>query len=178
MIMAPATACLVVMSVNPVTLVAPSWPGARREVLPHGHPSIPRQWGCDRRAKKPQAQFGASWGLTSAATIEHSLGIGWRWQAGRGGRDERCATEWAHGKNSGASAGHPGGFQVATFVQQTEQRQAGNHCNESCRAQNKEVRVLLVECVDVRRPGFMRLRGAQPGEHSSEAKITFHAAMV
>src|SRR5439155_25772550 len=52
------------------------------------------------------------------------------------------------------------GFQAAAFVQHTEQRQAGTHRNESCRAQNKEVRVLMVEGVEVRRPGFMRLRGA------------------
>ena len=48
-------ACLVVMSVNSVTFVAPNlaWGEARGG-------SIPRQWGCDRRATKPQAKFGAT----------------------------------------------------------------------------------------------------------------------
>src|SRR5216110_2586381 len=43
------------MSVNPVTFVAPhlAWGEARGG-------SIPRQWGCDRRATKPQAKFGAT----------------------------------------------------------------------------------------------------------------------
>src|SRR5919108_845842 len=43
------------MSVNTVTFVAPNlaWGKARGG-------SIPRQWGCDRRATKPQAKFGAT----------------------------------------------------------------------------------------------------------------------
>src|SRR2546425_9559717 len=43
------------MSVNSVTFVAPNlaWGEARGG-------SIPRQWGCDRRATKPQAKFGAT----------------------------------------------------------------------------------------------------------------------
>src|SRR6266853_6508620 len=43
------------MSVNPVTFVAPNlaWGEARGG-------SIPRQWGCDRRATKSQAKFGAT----------------------------------------------------------------------------------------------------------------------
>src|SRR5207302_5311145 len=46
---------LVVMRVNSVTFVAPNlaWGEARGG-------SIPRQWGCDRRATKPQAKFGAT----------------------------------------------------------------------------------------------------------------------
>src|SRR5205823_14404499 len=46
---------LVVTSVNMVTFVAPNlaWGEARGG-------SIPRQWGCDRRATKPQAKFGAT----------------------------------------------------------------------------------------------------------------------
>src|SRR6266404_8210013 len=43
------------MNVNPVTFVAPhlAWGEARGG-------SIPRQWGCDRRATKPQAKWGAT----------------------------------------------------------------------------------------------------------------------
>src|SRR6266581_8841775 len=43
------------MSVNSVTFVATNlaWGEARGG-------SIPRQWGCDRRATKPQAKFGAT----------------------------------------------------------------------------------------------------------------------
>src|SRR5437016_7535604 len=46
---------LVLMNVNPVTFVAPNfaWGEARGG-------SIPRPWGCDRRATKPQAKFGAT----------------------------------------------------------------------------------------------------------------------
>src|SRR5207249_11121874 len=36
-------------------LLRPIWPGARRE-----EGASPGQWGCDRRATKPQAKFGAS----------------------------------------------------------------------------------------------------------------------
>src|SRR5439155_7206427 len=51
----PAGVNLVVISVNPVTFVAPhlAWGEARGG-------SIPRQWGCDRRATKPQAKWGAT----------------------------------------------------------------------------------------------------------------------
>src|SRR6267143_4501878 len=43
------------MNVNPMTFVAPNlaWGEARGG-------SIPRQWGCDRRATKPQGKFGAT----------------------------------------------------------------------------------------------------------------------
>src|SRR5438034_4436270 len=88
---------------------------------------------------------------------------GWCWQGpslpGRGWGEEHLATERTHGKNSRASAGEVGGFQAAVFAQHAEQRQAGNHRRESCRAQNKEVRNLVVKRMGVRRPGFMRLRG-------------------
>jgi hypothetical protein len=38
--------------------------------------------------------------------------------------------------------------------------------------------MLMVEGVGVRRPGYMRLRGAQAAQDSGEAKKTFHSAMV
>ena len=46
---------LVIQGVNPMTFVAPNlaWGEARGG-------SIPGQWGCDRRATKPQAKFGAT----------------------------------------------------------------------------------------------------------------------
>src|SRR6266700_1188052 len=49
------------MSVNPVTFVAPNlaW-GKARGASARAPRSIPRQWGCDRRATKPQAKFGAT----------------------------------------------------------------------------------------------------------------------
>src|SRR5438132_6399135 len=48
------------MSVNSVTFVAPNlaW-GKARGASARAPGSIPRQWGCDRRATKPQAKFGA-----------------------------------------------------------------------------------------------------------------------
>src|ERR671937_2782146 len=51
----PAASRLVVTNINTVTFVAPNlaWGEARGG-------SIPRQWGCDRRATKPQAKFGAT----------------------------------------------------------------------------------------------------------------------
>jgi hypothetical protein len=71
-----------------------------------------------------------------------------------------------------------GGFQAAVFAQPAAQRQAGNHRHESCRAQSKEVRNFIAKRMSVRRPGFMRLCGAQASAYSGEARITFHAAMV
>src|SRR5213592_3591613 len=52
---------LVVMSVNPVTFVAPNlaW-GKARGASAQGTTSILRQWGCDRQATKPHAKFGAT----------------------------------------------------------------------------------------------------------------------
>src|SRR2546430_6043806 len=49
------------MSVNSVTFVAPNlaW-GKARGASARAPRSIPRQWGCDRRATKPQAKFGAT----------------------------------------------------------------------------------------------------------------------
>src|SRR5438128_4785118 len=49
------------MSVNSVTFVAPNlaW-GEARGASARAPASIPRQWGCDRRATKPQAKFGAT----------------------------------------------------------------------------------------------------------------------
>src|SRR5438552_5081951 len=49
------------MSVNSVTFVAPNlaW-GEARCASARAPGSIPRQWGCDRRATKPQAKFGAT----------------------------------------------------------------------------------------------------------------------
>src|SRR5207244_11045007 len=49
------------MSVNSVTFVATNlaW-GEARGASARAPASIPRQWGCDRRATKPQAKFGAT----------------------------------------------------------------------------------------------------------------------
>src|SRR2546421_6153447 len=49
------------MSVNPVTFVAPNlaW-GEARCASARAPGNIPWQWGCDRRATKPQAKFGAT----------------------------------------------------------------------------------------------------------------------
>ncbi|TMP97186.1 MAG: hypothetical protein E6L09_13700, partial [Verrucomicrobia bacterium] len=70
------------MSVNPVTFVAPhlAWgeaPGASAR----GTRSIPRQWGCDRRATKPQAKWGATLRaavLCGPGGVARSLQIHWR----------------------------------------------------------------------------------------------------
>ena len=67
---------LVVTSVNMVTFVAPNlaWGEARGG-------SIPRQWGCDRRATKPQAKFGATLRaavLFGPGGVARSLQIHWR----------------------------------------------------------------------------------------------------
>src|SRR5437667_4918941 len=64
------------MSVNSVTFVAPNlaWGEARGG-------SIPRQWGCDRGATKPQAKFGATlWAavLFGPGGVARSLQIHWR----------------------------------------------------------------------------------------------------
>src|SRR2546428_12546406 len=66
----------VFQGVNPVTFVAPNlaWGEARGG-------SIPRQCGCDRRATKPQAKFGAT--LRAAVPfgpggLARSLQIHWR----------------------------------------------------------------------------------------------------
>jgi len=70
------TSGLVVMSVNPVSFVAPNlaWGEARGG-------SIPRQWGCDRRPTKPQAKFGATLRaavLFGPGGVARSLQIHWR----------------------------------------------------------------------------------------------------
>src|SRR6266516_3329232 len=64
------------MSINPVTFVAPhfAWGEARGG-------SIPRQWGCDRRATKPQAKWGATLRaavLCGPGGVARSLQIHWR----------------------------------------------------------------------------------------------------
>ena len=82
------------------------------------------------------------------------------------------------GENSRASAADGGRLQAAVFAQQSEHYQAGNQRGECCRAHNKEVRNFIAKRMGVRRPGFMRPRGAQAGEDSGEAKETFHLAMV
>src|SRR5947208_16377254 len=49
------------MSVNSLTFVAPNLAGGEARGASAREPrSIPRQWGCDRRATKPQARFGAT----------------------------------------------------------------------------------------------------------------------
>src|SRR6266699_2442603 len=64
------------MGVNPVSFVAPhlAWGEARGG-------SIPRQWGCDRRATKPQAKWGATLRaavLCGPGGVARSLQIHWR----------------------------------------------------------------------------------------------------
>ena len=64
------------MRLNPVTFVAPNlaWGEARGG-------SIPRQWGCDRRATKPQGKFGATLRaavLFGPGGVARSLQIHWR----------------------------------------------------------------------------------------------------
>jgi len=66
----------VVKGVNAMTFVAPNlaWGETRGG-------SIPRQWGCDRRATKPQAKFGATLRaavLFSPGGVARSLQIHWR----------------------------------------------------------------------------------------------------
>jgi len=71
-----------------------------------------------------------------------------------------------------------GGFQAAALAQHSEQSQSADHRHESCDAQNSEVRNIVVKRMGVRRPRFMSLRSAEDGEHSCQAKKTFHALMV
>src|ERR671924_1802001 len=64
------------MNANTVRFVAPNlaWGEARGG-------SIPRQWGCDRRATKPQAKFGATLRaavLFGPGGVARSLQIHWR----------------------------------------------------------------------------------------------------
>src|SRR6266566_4493168 len=77
---------LVVMNVNPVTFVAPNlaWGEA-----PGG--SIPRPWGCDRRATKPQSKFGAT---LRAAVLFGPGGVARSLQI-HGGYARRSRLAWA-----------------------------------------------------------------------------------
>src|SRR2546428_5238109 len=66
----------VVQGVNSVTFVAPNLAGGEAR-----GGSIPRQWGCDRRATKPQAKFGATHRaavLFGPGGVARSLQIHWR----------------------------------------------------------------------------------------------------
>src|SRR6266568_8424660 len=70
------------MSVNSVTFVAPNlaW-GKARGASARAPRSIPRQWGCDRRATKPQAKLGATPRaavLCDPGGVARSLQIHWR----------------------------------------------------------------------------------------------------
>src|SRR3989440_10716720 len=70
------------MSVNPVTFVAPNlaW-GEARCASARAPGNIPWQWGCDRRATKPQAKFGATLRaavLFGPGGVARSLQIHWR----------------------------------------------------------------------------------------------------
>src|SRR6266699_7018588 len=67
------------MSVNSVTFVAPNlaW-GEARCASAREPGSIPRQWGCDRRATRPQAKLGATLRaavLFAPGFVAHSLQI-------------------------------------------------------------------------------------------------------
>src|SRR6266545_4394541 len=67
------------MGVNSMTFVAPNlaW-GEARGASARGTRSIPRQWGCDRRATKPQAKLGATLRaavLFAPGFVAHSLQI-------------------------------------------------------------------------------------------------------
>src|SRR5437870_1618117 len=69
------------MSVNSVTFVAPNlaW-GKARGASARAPRSIPRQWGCDRRATKLQAKFGATLRaavLFGPGDLARSLQIHW-----------------------------------------------------------------------------------------------------
>src|SRR6266699_3135331 len=70
------------MGVNPVTFVVPhlAW-GEARGASARAPRSIPRQWGCDRRATKPQAKWGATLRaavLCGPGGVARSLQIHWR----------------------------------------------------------------------------------------------------
>src|SRR2546425_4288170 len=76
----------VFQGVNPMTFVAPNlaWGEARGG-------SIPRQWGCDRRATKPQAKFGATF---RAAVLFGPGGVARSLQI-HGGYARRSRLAWA-----------------------------------------------------------------------------------
>jgi len=81
-------------------------------------------------------------------------------------------------RNSGALAREAGRFQPAAFAKRTKQYQSPDQYHRARHAQNEKVRMLVIERVRVRCPGFMGVSGGQQSEPAGETEKLFHTLIM
>ena len=81
-------------------------------------------------------------------------------------------------RNSGALAREAGRFQPAAFAKRTKQYQSPDQYHRARHAQNEKVRMLVIQRVRVRCPGFMSLSGRQQSEPAGETEKLFHTLIM